>query len=130
MRWKIQNGMEIEMATSPRISVNTDRSAGLCFGCGQNNPIGLKLRFEREGRVVRAEFAPDKHYQGWPGVVHGGIITCMLDEAMSHAAHFEGLSCLTVKMGVRFKRPTLVDEPLVITGSITRRKRRLKRLAE
>jgi len=119
-----RNGDKI-MVTLPQVSINTDLSEGLCFGCGQNNPIGLKLSFRQDGKTARAEFTPSQLYQGWPGVVHGGIIICMLDEAMSYAAHFEGISCLTAKMEIKLKRPTLIGEPLIITSSITRNTRRL-----
>ena len=113
------------MVTLPQVSINTDLSEGLCFGCGQNNPIGLKLSFRQDGKTVRAEFTPSKLYQGWPGVVHGGIIICMLDEAMSYAAHFEGISCLTAKMEIKFRSPVQIEEPLIITSSITRNTRKL-----
>jgi len=113
------------MGNLPQVSIDTDRSDSLCFGCVQNNPIGLKLGFKRDGKTARAEFTPDKLYQGWNGIVHGGIITCMLDEAMSHAVHLEGIECLTAKMTVQFKRPAPVEESLIITGSITRNTRRL-----
>ena len=91
------------MANFPQVSVDTDMSDSFCFGCGQNNPIGLKLNFKRDGKTARAEFTPDKRYQGWRDVVHGGIITCMLDEAVAHAAHLEGINCLTAKMVVNFQ---------------------------
>lgn len=113
------------MAILPQVSINTDLSEGLCFGCGQNNPIGLKLSFRRDGKTVKAEFTPGKLYQGWPGVVHGGIITCMLDEAMSYAIHFEGMTCITARMEIKLKRLALVEEPLVITSTIIRNSRRL-----
>ena len=113
------------MVNLPRVSIDTDRSAGLCFGCGQKNPIGLKLSFYRDGKMARAEFIPDKLYQGWRGIVHGGIIATALDEALSHAAHFDGVECITAEMAVRFKRPAKVEEPLIITASITRKTRKL-----
>ena len=94
---------------------------GMCFGCGQNNPIGLRLSFKKDGKVARAEFTPTEFYQGWPGVAHGGIITTMLDEAASWAILFEGLNPITVKMEVEFKRPTVIDKPLIITSSITKK---------
>ena len=113
------------MANWPKISINTDMSDSLCFGCGENNPIGLKLSFKWDGKTARAEATPSKLYQGWPGIVHGGIITSMLDEAMSYAVRFEGMNCLTAKMQIEFKRPALIDEPLVITSSITRNGKRV-----
>jgi acyl-coenzyme A thioesterase PaaI-like protein len=113
------------MVDLPRVALNTDLNEGLCFGCGQNNPIGLKLRFTKDGDTCRAEFIPSKAHQGWPGVVHGGILTCLLDEAMSYAAYFEGVNCLTASMQIRFRQPVNVEEPLVITASITKNRRKL-----
>ena len=113
------------MVNVPRVSINTDMSDGLCFGCGINNPIGLKLSFDWDGKTVRTEFTPTEFYQGWPGIIHGGIITSLLDEAMAYALHFRGLDCLTAEMRVRFRRPALVDEPLVITASLNRKARKL-----
>ena len=113
------------MVTWPQVSINTDMSEGMCFGCGQNNPIGLKLSFRRDGKTARTEFTPGKQYQGWSGIVHGGIIACMLDEAMSYAARFEDMNSLTARMAIKFKRPVLIEEPLTITSSVTRKTRRL-----
>ena len=112
------------MVNKPKLSINTERD-GLCFGCGQDNPIGLKLHFIRESETVRAEFTPGKIYQGWPGVVHGGIITSMLDEAMSHAAYFTGMNCITAKIEIHFRQPARVEETLIITARITRNTRKI-----
>jgi len=105
--------------------MNADLSEGLCFGCGTNNPIGLKLKFRRDGKGVRTEFTPGSQYQGWPGMVHGGILICMLDEAMSYAAHFAGTICITARMEVKLKHLVPVEEPLIIISSVTRHTRRL-----
>ncbi len=113
------------MATWPQVSLDTGIDYRRCFGCGQENPIGLKLKFQWDGQVARAEFAPGELYQGWPGLVHGGIIICLLDEAMSYAALFDGMQCLTAELQVKLKRPAPVDELLVITSSISRKRRKL-----
>ena len=113
------------MANLPQVSISTDLSEGLCFGCGKNNPIGLKLNFQNEDGTARAEFTPGEHYQGWPGVVHGGIVVSLLDEAMSYATYFKGVTCLTAKMEIKLKRPAMVDEPLIITSSIIKSSRKI-----
>ena len=113
------------MKTWPQISVDTEKSPTMCFVCGQNNPIGLKLNFKWDNKTARAEFTPNKSHQGWSGVVHGGIIGCLLDEAMSYAPYFQGIHCITAKMQVRMRRPALIDEPLIITSSITKKTRKL-----
>jgi uncharacterized protein (TIGR00369 family) len=96
-----------------------------CFGCGQENPIGLKLRFNCDEDKAEAEFTPDELYQGWPGIVHGGIVFTLLDEAMTYAIRPQGINCLTAKTEIRFKRPALVGESLVVTASITMKRKRL-----
>jgi acyl-coenzyme A thioesterase PaaI-like protein len=113
------------MATIPKVTLNTDLNEGFCFGCGQNNPIGLKLNFTREGDVIRTEFKPDKAHQGWPGLLHGGILGCLLDEAMSNIAYATGNTCLTASISIRLRQPVKVEEPLVITAWITRQRKKL-----
>ena len=113
------------MATIPKVTLNTDLNEGFCFGCGQNNPIGLKLNFTREGGVIRTEFTPDKAHQGWPGLLHGGILGCLLDEAMSNIAYATGNTCLTASISIRLRQPVKVEVPLVITAWITRQRKKL-----
>jgi len=113
------------MANWPQIQIDTEKGYSLCFGCGKDNPIGLKLDFKWDGKTARAEFTPTKFHQGWSGIVHGGIIACLLDEAMSYASLFEGMNCVTASMQARLRRPALIGEPLIITASITENKRRL-----
>ena len=117
--------MEIKMATWPKISVDTDRGYSQCFGCGPDNPIGLKLSFQWDGKTARAEFTPTELYQGWSGLVHGGIMLCILDEAMGYAALFEGMSCVTAKMQVKLRRLASVGETFIITSSIIKKTRKL-----
>ena len=113
------------MANWPQVSVDTEKEFNMCFACGQKNPIGLKLNFAWDGKTARAEFAPNKFHQGWSGLVHGGIMSCILDEAMSYAALFEGVNTITAKMQARFKRPAQIDEPLIITACLTKKTRKL-----
>ena len=113
------------MAGWPQIPFAIEKGYGHCFGCGKDNPIGLRLDFRQDGKIVRAEFTPTELHQGWSGIVHGGIIVCLLDEAMGYATRFQGMNCITASMQVRLRRPALIGEPLIITSSITENKRRL-----
>ena len=90
----------------------------MCFGCGRDNTIGLKLDFHQEGESVRAEFIPGEMYQGWPGVVHGGLICTMLDEVMGYAAGYQGLYAVTVKMEVCYRKPAMIGQRLLLCARV------------
>ena len=90
-----------------------------CWGCGIDNPIGLKLKFKRDGDVARAEFTPGEDHQGWPGYVHGGIINALLDEAVAYPAYYAGYYCVTAKMEARFKKSAAPGQRLLITSRIS-----------
>ena len=75
--------------------------------------------------MAKAEFTPSKIYQGWSGMVHGGIIICILDEAMAYAARFEGMDCVTAKIQAELRRLTSINDPLFITSSVTKKTRKL-----
>jgi len=110
------------MVNLPEISI--DENYSMCFGCGQDNPIGLKLIFDWDGKTARAEFTPTKLYQGWPDIVHGGILMALLDEAMGNAVRFKGMTCVTAKIQARLKRPAAVGELLIVTAEVTGKNRR------
>jgi len=113
------------MANWPQVSIDMEKELEMCFGCGKKNPIGLKLNFGWDGRVAKTEFTPNQFHQGWAGVVHGGIIASLLDEAMSYAALFSGVNSLTAKMQTRFRRPLQIGKLLIITASLTKKTRKL-----
>ena len=113
------------MLNWPKVSIDTEKDLAMCFGCGQDNPIGLKLKFNWDGKVASARFTPNKLYQGWSGLVHGGITTALLDEAMAYAAIFDGVNTITTTMETKFRRPAPLDKPLIINGSVIKKTRRL-----
>ena len=113
------------MAVIPKVVLNTDLNEGFCFGCGQNNPIGMKLHFVKDGDTIRAEFTPDKMHQGGPGLLHGGIVMTLLDEAMSNIAYATGQTTLTARMEVTWRQPAKVEATLVVTAWITRQRKKI-----
>lgn len=113
------------MTIWPQISIDADQDYSHCFGCGQNNPIGLKLDFRWDGQTARAEFTPTESHQGWPGLVHGGIMICLLDEAMGYAGLFEDMICVTAEIQVKLKQLTPINQPLLITSSVAKKTRKL-----
>lgn len=113
------------MINLPQIPTDLDTTYNMCFGCGRDNPIGLKLSFQWDGKTARAEFFPREEHQGWQGYVHGGIVACLLDEAMAYAAHYSGVNCVTARMEVRLRQMVKVNEPLILTSSVSKQNRRL-----
>jgi uncharacterized protein (TIGR00369 family) len=113
------------MVAIPKVTLNADLDEGFCFGCGRNNPIGLKLKFKWDGDTIRTEFTPDRTHQGWPGLLHGGILGTLLDEAMSNVAYATGNTCLTANINIRIRQPIKVEVPLFVTARITRLGKRL-----
>lgn len=75
-----------------------------CFACGPDNPHGLRLRFEtsKSGGAV-ANWVPEEYTEGFRGIVHGGIVSTVLDEAMSKAVAAAGASALTAELRVRLR---------------------------
>ncbi len=92
----------------------------MCFVCGQDNHGGLRLVFslDRENKSLAADFTPAKTWQGYKDVVHGGIISAVLDEAMTKLAYSFGMNAVTGKLTVRFKKPLMVGENVRVTGRI------------
>jgi acyl-coenzyme A thioesterase PaaI-like protein len=127
----MRNRQQEETEERPRVlPFSTDKRLGLCFGCGRNNPSGLRLSFRWDGKIAQAEFTPSRFHQSWPGIVHGGIIVTLLDEAMGYATLFGGVSdFLTATIQVNLKRPALVGEFLNITGWIAGRGKRSVKVA-
>lgn len=113
------------MVEFPKVTLDTDLKEGYCFGCGVNNPIGLKLKFKEEAVGISAEYTPDPNFQGWPGLLHGGITATLLDEAMSNVAYRTGKTCLTAVSTLRIRQPIPVDASLVVYARVTRQRSRL-----
>ncbi len=85
-----------------------------CFGCGKNNPEGMRLKFtydeERDCFVCR--FRLGKRYTGPPGHVHGGIIATILDEAMGKVNKLRHVVALTSEITVNYLKPVPLNKPL------------------
>jgi acyl-coenzyme A thioesterase PaaI-like protein len=97
----------------------------MCFVCGIDNPIGLKLAFytDDEGRCV-AHFQPRPEHQGYPGHLHGGIISTLLDETMGRVLVPQGVFALTGRLEVKLRKPVPLDQELTVTGELTRNRAR------
>jgi acyl-coenzyme A thioesterase PaaI-like protein len=89
-----------------------------CFCCGTNNPIGLKLKFHEEDGVYSTTFIAQKEHQGYDGVVHGGIVSTLLDEIMARYIYAKGFNAMTARLEVRYHHPTPILEELNISSRI------------
>jgi uncharacterized protein (TIGR00369 family) len=89
-----------------------------CFGCGKDNPDGMRLKFyfdEERGRFV-GRFRLPRRYQGPPGHVHGGIIATVLDEAMGKVNKLRHVTALTSEMKVQYLKPVPLGKPITVEG--------------
>ena len=94
----------------------------VCFACGDLNGHGLHMRFERDGEnAVRCTYVPKPEDQGFPGVLHGGIVAALLDESMAWAMWaWDRALGVTAKMETRYRRPIGVEGPLTVRGRVVR----------
>ncbi len=78
----------------------------MCFCCGPRNPIGLKLTFEMlpDGRM-RTYWTPRGEHQGFKGIVHGGLVSTLMDEVMIRLLYALGIRAVTAELSTRFLRP-------------------------
>ncbi len=104
-------------SVTERVNTTTDHG---CFGCGLLNDIGLKLAFYRTDTGVAGTFTPRPEHEGYTRMTHGGIVSTMLDEAMSWAVIDSGRLAVTARMSVDFRRPVPSGEELTIRASVTR----------
>ena len=96
-----------------------------CFACGTLNTTGLGLRVHVEPGRSWAEFELDRRFEGWEGVVHGGIVTTILDEVMAWALVGADNWGVTARISVKFKAPVPLGVPLRADGWTTRVRRRI-----
>ncbi len=122
------NAQEIGVeASKGRVSAKLNNN---CFACGPAHPHGLRLIFSRdEQRGMSAWWDTSSEYEGFQGVIHGGIISTVLDEAMAKAVAASGTAAFTCELRLRLRRPVAPGERLHINGWVVEKQRR-KILAE
>jgi acyl-coenzyme A thioesterase PaaI-like protein len=108
--------MEIDRQHTRQLQPNSRH----CFVCGLENPVGLRLRiYQTEPGVIETTYTAPEHFQGYPGVLHGGIVASILDE-ISGRAHMGDPSkprfMFTGKLEVRYRKNVPVGKQLKIVG--------------
>jgi len=101
----------------------------LCFVCGLKNDLGLKAEFYEtdQGEIV-AMFTPIEEHQSYPGRMHGGIASAILDETIGRAVQIgreEQIWGVTLELKTRFHKPIPLDQPLKVVGRITKESHRI-----
>jgi acyl-coenzyme A thioesterase PaaI-like protein len=94
----------------------------MCMVCGRDNPWSLKARFfELEGNELLGVFAMQDIHQSYPGRVHGGVVTAMLDETIGRAVSLDDPSVfgVTVEIRVKFRKPVPIDGELHAIARLT-----------
>ena len=93
-----------------------------CIVCGRSSPAGLGLKFQvQPDGSVNANFDCRKNFEGYDGMLHGGVISSIADGAMTNCLFAHGITAVTAELNVRFRHPIELGIPLVVTAKITRR---------
>lgn len=95
-----------------------------CFGCGPDNPMGLRLRdFVRDESTVSAIFVPRPEYRGFAEILHGGVIATALDEILAWTAILvANTMVVTGRLDVRFRKPAPADATYRLEGALIERR--------
>ena len=110
--------------TSVDLSLDNDH----CFVCGMKNPFGLQVKPEIEagGASVRIVCTPSEHLQGWADILHGGILSTLLDEAITYIGISTfGQHAVTAQLEVRFRNPAPTGVKLFVSAERIKVSRRL-----
>ena len=90
-----------------------------CFGCSPINPSGLQMKFYTNDSLVFSEVTVPKHLCGWNNLIHGGILSTILDEIMSWAAiYLLKRITLTKSMAIEFLKPVYIEQTLRVEGKV------------
>lgn len=98
-----------------------------CFVCGSDNPVGLKtkLTVNKEDHSSYASLTLGEQFQGWQGVVHGGILATLLDEACAYACMTKTSQCVTGEIKVRYRKPVDVGQRIELFGQLVDSSRKI-----
>ena len=106
---------------------------GICFGCGAKNMHGLQIKsyWDSDNEYVIMEYMPDNRYVGWPSLVYGGLISCLIDchsNWTAMANHYRSehrepgtlprIDCVTGTLGIKYIKPTPMGLPLFLKARV------------
>jgi acyl-coenzyme A thioesterase PaaI-like protein len=96
--------------------------APMCFACGKDNPIGLKIDFSFDGEFCSGEFTGQEHHVGWQSTIHGGIVYSALDDVTANVVYLQGRKAHTAKCEIRYRKPLQVGETILLKGWVEKEK--------
>jgi hypothetical protein len=106
---------------------------GVCFGCGPKNADGLQIKsvWDHDNVHVITTFIPNERYVGWPSLVYGGLIGCLVDCHSNWTAiayhyrnenrnldTFPRIRCVTGSLSVKYIKPTPIGIPLKLRAHV------------
>lgn len=101
-----------------------------CFCCGRDNAQGLHLEgWVVEGQTIRYDFLAEARFQGWEGILHGGVLPLVFDEMLGWLSYRLGHRAMTARLEVRLRRPVAIGERLRLTGTLAQQRRALLEVA-
>lgn len=97
-----------------------------CFVCGPDNPVGFKttITVNKETKSAQCTLSVPAEYQGWKGMVHGGIISALLDEVSAYAGMTVADTVVTAELKTRFRKPVPVGQEISVSAQVVNQVRR------
>lgn len=96
-----------------------------CFVCGDKNPIGLNVPFYVKDDQVVAEYTAGRQFEGYKDILHGGILSSLLDEVMIRAVLALDIYCVTSEIKVKFRKMVKTGDKLSLVGKLVEDKGRI-----
>jgi acyl-coenzyme A thioesterase PaaI-like protein len=100
-------------------------NATMCFACGPDNPIGLKIKFSLDEGICTADFTANENHVGYENTVHGGIIFSALDDVMANVLYLQSIKAHTARCEIRYRKALEVGQPVSLRGWIENERKRL-----
>ena len=92
-----------------------------CLACGDNHSLGLRFKTSEYGVTTSVQAKPE--WQGYEGIMHGGMIATLLDAAMTHCLFHNQIEAMTAALNVRYLAPVLCTGRIDVAARLIRRRR-------
>lgn len=99
--------------------------AKMCFACGPENPLGLRIHFALADGICTGEFQPTANHVGYENTVHGGIIFSALDDVMANVLYLQNIKAHTARCEIRYRQALAVGDRIFLRGWIENQRKRL-----